>query len=443
VAGTLLIRGGTVVTLGAPCRVLEDHAVVCRDGLIERVVPRAQVRGRFDRTIDAAGKVVMPGFINAHTHLYGSFARGLGKARPSRDFGEVLEHLWWRLDRKLRHEDCEYSALVALVDAVRAGTTTLLDHHSSPRAARGSLAVLARAVKAVGLRASLCYEVSDRDGRAAADDGLLENTDFIEGLARSPDPQLAAHFGLHASFTLGDRTLEEAAELALDLGVGCHVHVAEAESDQRHSRRHHRLRVVDRLYRFGVLGPRTLAAHAVHVSPHEMELLAQTGTPVVHNPQSNMNNAVGVADVPELTRRGVVVGLGTDAMTERMGQEVRAALWVRHLAARSPGAAFEETLATLLVGNARIASRFFAHPLGVLAAGHAADVVVLDYQPPTPLDAGSFLGHFAFGLAEAPVDTTVASGKVLMCGGKLELELDVERVMARARELGRKLWARF
>jgi len=441
--GSLLIENGTVVTLGEVNRVLHRYDVACDGGVITAIAPHGTLAGPHGRVIDAAGKLVMPGFINAHMHLYSTLVRGLGKARPAADFRQVLENLWWRLDRQLDLEDCYVSALVVLIEAVRHGTTTLFDHHASPSAVRGSLDALARAVKQVGVRASLCYELSDRDGPEVASAGIEENVAFIERCSAEKDGRLAAMFGLHAAFTLSDATFERAAAAGRELGAGFHVHVAEAASDQEHNQREFGLRVVERLERFGVLGPQSIAAHCVHVSGREMELLAETATPVAHNPQSNMNNAVGVADVPGMARKGVLVGLGTDAMTVNMLEEVRAALFVRHLAENNPSAAFVETLSTLLVNNAAIADRHFPVRLGELRERFAADLILVDYLPPTPLDAGTFLGHLAFGISQAPVDTTIVGGKVLMAGRRLELDLDEAEVAAKARERAKALWERF
>ena len=174
----ILIRNGILITFGKPCRVLEGHALLVEDGRIARIAPPASIEGSFDRVLDAKGKVVLPGLVNAHMHFYSTLVRGLGKAAPSRDFQEVLENLWWRLDRKLSLADVEVSAQVILLEAIRKGTTTLVDHHASPGAVRGSLDAIACAVKACGLRACLCYEVSDRDGERVADEGLEENAAF-------------------------------------------------------------------------------------------------------------------------------------------------------------------------------------------------------------------------------------------------------------------------
>lgn len=439
----LVIEGGIIATGGEHNRVLEDHALVIEDEFITAVAPRAAIDRAGAEVIDASGKLVLPGFINAHMHFYSTLVRGLGKAKPSASFQEVLEHLWWRLDRQLTIEDCYHSAFIAALQAIRHGTTTLIDHHASPHAVRGSLAAIARAVRETGLRASLCYELSDRDGAAVARDGIEENAAWMRECAKTPNEQLKALFGLHASFTISDSTLAEAARVGSELGAGFHVHTAEAASDQEACLREHGCRVVERFARFGILGERTICAHGVHLSEREIELLAHSRTAVVHNPQSNMNNAVGVADVPALLAAGVLVGLGTDAMTTNMLEELRAALWVRHLAARNPSVGFMETVGLLLAGNRSIASRSWKTPLGVLAPGAAADVVLIDYHPPTPLHDETFFGHLVFGVSQSPVDTTICRGHVLMHNKKLRLDIDEARVAARARELATALWNRF
>jgi len=442
-ARNLLIKNGIIVTLGDENRVLYNHALLIQDGLIKTIAPQGSFRGKYAKVIDAKGKVVLPGFINAHMHFYSTMVRGLGKAAPSKDFQEVLENLWWRLDKKLTLEDSYYSALLPLVDAIRRGTTTLIDHHASPFAARGSLNRIAQAVKETGLRASLCYELSDRDGAKVAQDGIDENVAFIKRCAKDKDPQLKALFGLHASFTIKDATLEKAAAAGHDLGAGFHVHTAEAKSDQDYNINHFNLRVVQRLNKFGILGPKTIAAHCVHVDEDEMNLLRDTGTAVAHNPQSNLNNAVGVADIIKMSQKGILVGLGTDAMTVNMLEEVRVALWAQHLSHNNPSVGFMEALGALMFNNARIANRYWDPKVGVLKEGYAADVILMDYWPPTPFDENTFLGHLGFGLSQSFVDTTICGGKVLMEGKKLKIGLDEEEVAAKSRELSQKLWARF
>jgi cytosine/adenosine deaminase-related metal-dependent hydrolase len=197
------------------------------------------------------------------------------------------------------------------------------------------------------------------------------------------------------------------------------------------------------LDKFGILGPRSIAAHCVHVNRREMDILSQTQTAVVHNPQSNLNNAVGIADVVAMTKRNVLVGLGTDAMTTNMLEELRAAVWAQHLRAQNPSVGFAEVVSALLFNNPKIAERCFGLPLGELREGCPGDVVVIDYDPPTLLESANSFGHMVFGMSQASVDTTIVGGKVLMENKRLTLDLDESRINARARELAAKLWKRF
>lgn len=440
----ILIENGIIITLGEPCQVLYDHAIVLEADKIKTIGKRKDIAGTFDKIINAKGKVVMPGIINAHMHFYSTLVRGLGKAKPSKDFQEVLENLWWRLDKKLTLEDTYYSTIIMQLNAIRHGTTTLIDHHASPFAVRGSLAEIARATKESGLRSCLCYELSDRDGEKIAQEGIDENVDFIKYCKSQKDSQLKALFGLHASFTISEKTLEKAVNAARDLDVGFHVHTAEALSDQEATQKLCGQRVVERFKRFGILGPKTIAAHCVHINDAEMDLLANTNTMVAHNPQSNMNNAVGIADIIKMQQKGILVGLGTDAMTVNMLEEVRVALWAQHLRANNPSVGFMEAANTLFTNNAKITQRIWDDvKLGVLAEGYAADVILIDYVAPTPLDASTVLGHLIFGISQSQVDTTIVNGKVLMENKKIQLDIDEAELAAKSSELATKLWERF
>lgn len=439
----LLIRNGTLVTLGEPCRVLEGHDLLVEGDRIARIAPAGEIPGPFDREVDARGKVVLPGLVNAHMHFYSTLVRGLGKAAPSASFQEVLEDLWWRLDRKLSLDDVEVSAKVILVDAIRKGTTTLVDHHASPGAVRGSLGRIAKAVRESGLRSCLCYEVSDRDGATVTEQGLEENAAFARECAAASDPQLRALFGLHAAFTLSDETLAKASRLGSDLGIGFHVHVAEAASDVAANRERYRKSSARRLVDHGILRSGSIAAHAVHCDDADKDALAASGAWVVTNPQSNLNNAVGIADVLGLVKRGVPVGLGTDAMTVAMLEELRVGLFAQHLRQENPTCGFLELTGALFVQNPRIASALWGFPIGTLAEGAGADVILVDYLPPTPLNDATVLGHLVFGLSQAVVDTTICGGRVLMHGRRLEIGLDEEALAAESRRLATALWERF
>ena len=440
---SLLIKNGTIITLGGNPRVLNNHAILIENGKIKKIAPVKEFTEKYDNVIDASGKVVLPGFINTHMHFYSTLVRGLGKTKPACNFNEVLENLWWKLDKVLTIEDCYYSALIMLLNAIRKGTTTLIDHHASPKAVSGSLMSIAKAVKETGLRASLCYEVSDRDGEKIAQEGLDENTAFIKYSIVNNDEFLKALFGLHASFTLSDKTLDKAAAIGKELQKGFHIHVAEAASDEKFNEKNFGMRVVERLHKHGILGNQTIAAHCVHVNEKERELLKKTDTIVVHNPQSNLNNAVGIADILKLSEKGILVGLGTDAMTVNMLEEVRVALWAQHLKQDNPSGGFMEITSLLFSNNAKIANRYWKTPLGKLEEGAAGDIVLIDYFAPTPLDENTYLGHLVFGISQSTVDTTIVNGKILMENKILKLGIDEEEVSRKARELTVSLWERF
>ncbi len=442
-SNSILIKNGIIITLGDKPKVLYDNSVLIENGLIKKIAPSKEFKGQYGKEIDAAGKVTLPGFINAHMHFYSTLVRGLGKAKPAKDFLKVLENLWWKLDKVLTPETIYYSALIMLINGIKRGTTTFIDHHASPKSVTGSLRQISKAVEETGLRASLCYELSDRDGEKIAEEGIKENYGFIKYTQENNSGLLRALFGLHASFTLSDRTLERASETGNELKTGFHIHVAEAELDEVYSKKNFGMRVVNRLHKFGILGEKTIAAHCVHINDNEMEILKDTGTIVVHNPQSNLNNAVGIADVLKMANKGILVGLGTDAMTVNMIEELRVALWSQHLKQKNPTAGFNETASTLLYNNAKIAGRYWSLPAGKIEEGAAADIVLIDYNPPTPLDESNFLGHLIFGISQSDTDTTIVNGRVLMENRILKIDTDESEIAARARELTNKLWNRF
>ena len=442
----MLITNGRVVTLGAGNRIIEEGAIRVEGALIAHVGEASRLEAVYpeEERIDAGGQLVMPSSICAHTHFYGAFSRGMalpGDAPAS--FPQILDQLWWRLDKALTLEDVRSSTLVCLVDAIRHGTTTLIDHHASPNAIEGSLDTIAHAVQEAGLRAGLCYEVTDRDGPERAQAGLAENVRFCQSLRANPQPMLACSVGLHASLTLGEETLADSVVAAGSLGLGLHIHAAEDAADQEDSLRRSGKRVVRRLYDAGVLGSRTIAAHCVHVDEEEIDILARTGTWVTHQPRSNMNNGVGVAPVEAMLRAGVNVGLGNDGFSNNMLAEMKAAYLVHKLAQRDPRAMPGNVAMRLATAdNARLARVLWPGlALGEVRPGAAADLVFLDYQPSTPLTAGNLPWHLLFGVEASAITTTICAGKVLMRDRRL-LTLDEEAITARSRELATELWER-
>jgi len=441
----MLVLGGTILTFDPEAPLIERGAILIQGDHIADVGPTSEMVKRYpgEKIIDARDKLLMPGLICAHTHFYGAFARGMAiPGEPPRNFPQILEKLWWRLDKALSYEDIRYSAMVCLLDAIKHGTTTLIDHHASQGAIDGSLDIIAEAVEQAGLRACLCYEVTDRDGKEQMEAGIRENERFIRR-SREKGGMVKATFGLHASLTLSDETLEKCAASAQSLGTGFHLHVAEDRADQEDSLRRSGLRVVERLHRFGILGPGTIAAHCVHINEREMEILKETGTRVVHNPRSNMNNAVGTAPIIEMLGKGIEVGLGNDGFSNNMFVEMHAAYLVHRLARLDPQAIGADLILKMaFTHNAKIASLFWPErPLGIIKSGAWADIVILDYHPTTPLTGQNYPWHIIFGIDGTGVDTVIVGGKILMEKGKI-LTLDEEEITARSRELASELWRR-
>jgi putative selenium metabolism protein SsnA len=447
----MLITRGTLVTMGTPLEIVPDGALYIEGERIAAMGPSAELEARYPsaRRLDAEGQLVMPGIICAHTHFYGAFARGMAlSGDPAANFPEILKKLWWRLDKALWPDDVRYSALVCLVDAIRHGTTTLIDHHASQGHVIGSLDRIAEAVDQAGVRACLCYEVSDRDGQEAAQAGIEENARFLRRARNHQlegDQHIAATFGLHASLTLSAETLAACVQTAEPFDAGFHIHVAEDKADVADSLRRSGLRVVERLQKAGILGPKTLAIHCVHVDRIETEMLLDSGTMVVHNPRSNMNNAVGSADLPWMLKIGIPVGLGNDGFSNNMFTEIVACYLAHKQATGDPRTLpAEHVIQMLWKHNARIARTFFpalGPQFGQLAVGAPADIILVEYDPPTPLSAANLPWHIIFGMDGTGVDTTIVGGQVLMRGRKL-LTLDEVAIMARARELAGKLWQR-
>ncbi|MBC7813413.1 MAG: amidohydrolase family protein, partial [Burkholderiales bacterium] len=334
----LLITNGTLVTWGDNNRVLNDHALAIENGVIAAIGPTAELSERYPTAekLDARGQLVMPGNICAHTHFYGAYARGMAIPGPAAaDFPQILERLWWPLDKALDADAVRLSALVCLVDAIKHGTTTLFDHHASPNFIEGSLDVIADAVVLAGLRAVLCYEVTDRDGEAKMRAGIAENVRFMNSDNKHHRPLVTGTFGLHASLTLNDDTLRACAD-ALPTGGGFHVHVAEHEADENDSLRRSGKRVVERLHEYGIWGRKTIAAHCVHINEAERVILRETGTWVTHQPRSNMNNAVGALALDDMLAAGIPVCLGNDGFSNNMWAEWKDAYLLHKVANRDP-----------------------------------------------------------------------------------------------------------
>ena len=315
-----LIANGKLITRDSAMPYLENGGVAVEGAKILEVGETAALKAKYPQAefIDAKGMVIMPAFINAHSHIYSGLARGLSiKGHNPTNFFEVLDGMWWNIDRHLTLEDTRRSAYTTYIDSIKTGCTTVFDHHASYCEIEGSLFAIEEVAKELGVRTCLCYEVSDRDGEAKCDAAIQENADFIAHCEKEQDPMVKAMFGGHALFTISDKNFEEMVR-ANDGMTGFHIHVAEGMNDVYDSLRNYGCRPVNRLLYNGVLGEKTMLGHCIHISPAEMDILKETGTMVCHNPESNMGNAVGCSPVLQMYAKGILVGLGTDAYTHDM-----------------------------------------------------------------------------------------------------------------------------
>jgi len=436
---SLLITNGRLVTLDEDDRFIESGSVYIEANRIVEVGDFAPGSYSADRTIDARGSLVMPGLINAHHHLYSTFARGFTPpGPPAQNFEENLRNLWWKLDSSLDSEDVYYSALLAVMHAARAGCTTIIDHHASPACWDGSLDQVERAFKDVGLSGCLCYEVSDRNRNG---EGIEENERYIRKCRDSDDGQMTAMFGLHALMTLSTRTLDRCADIGNSLESGFHAHAAEDKIDVKLTMDRYGRRIMDRFLDFAIPGPKTIFVHGIHFESRELDLLRSTDSMLVNAPESNMNNGLSVAPILDMLKHGVTVGVGTDGMSSHLVSQARAMYLHQRTYHRDPTVAFVEACEILLKNNRNICNRLFREPRGMLAAGQLADIIIPDYVPFTPLNAATFYGHLLFGLSFARIRTTIARGRVIVEDGSLA-HLDEEAIRAHCAERAPRIWGR-
>ncbi len=421
----MLLKNAIAVTLSPPAVGTTDLRI--EQGIVaEKGKTLRPHRG--EEVHDLRGNILMPGHVCAHTHLYSSLSRGMPPPRTApRGFQEILRNVWWKLDRALEEETIYASALAGAAEAVRLGTTTLIDHHASPNAIPGSLDIIRRAMNEVGIRGVLCYETTDRGGVQRRDAGLRENEHFAAQTRH--DPRFRGMIGAHASFTLSDATMERLAELTHVLGSGLHIHAAEDASDARGLRGG----IIRRLERFGLLAPNAILAHGVHLSGAECARVRSSGAWLVHNPRSNMNNAVGHAPVHLF---GPQSALGTDGFPADMFEESK----IGYLRSResSHPVPFGRLPEMLSAGHS-LARSIFGADFGSFRVGSQADFTILEYDPPTPLSAENVLGHFLFGMHARMATGVLVGGRWIMRDREL-LTVDEELIARLARKAAERLW---
>jgi len=444
----MLITNAKLITWTVPNQILEGQALLISDQKINEIGPSAELIARYpdEQQLDAGGQYVMPGNIDAHGHYYSAFAVGMsipGEAPIT--LPTILEKLWWPFDKALREEEIRYSALIGAIDAIKHGTTTLFDHHSSPNCIEGVLDVIADVIDSAGIRSVLCFEVTDRDGPERGQAGIAENARFISRCSQEQvaDGRVAANFGIHAPMTVSEVTLAQC-RAAVPEGTGFHLHVAEHEYDQVRSLAMAGTRSVDRLNKHNILGDKSILAHAIHLDAREVNLIAESDSWVSHQPRNNQNAADGIAEVESYLRAGVRVCLGNDGLSNTMWREAESAYFLQKIKHRDgrrlPG---DQLLQMAVYNNAELASAYYpGGKLGVIEPGAYADLIFVDYKPATPLTVENLAGHFVFGFNESMITTTIVAGQLLM-QDRVLLTMDEDEIKAKSRELAPALWERY
>jgi putative selenium metabolism protein SsnA len=428
---SLLLKNAKATTLAPPA--IEDCDIRLDEG---EVTDRARhLRPKSDdEVVDLQNRIVMPGFVCSHTHLYSALSRGMpAPTSAPKNFVEILQKVWWKLDKALDEEAIYYSALVGAIEAVKFGTTTLIDHHASPNFITGSLDLIKHGMCQVGVRGILCYETTDRGGRKRRDLGLEENERFV--MENASNSHFRGSIGAHAQFTLSDESLLWLGELAAMYDCGVHIHVAEDKADVENAQKEHKQDIIERLKKFGVLRKKSLIVHGVHLSKKQLAIIGKLGAWMVHNPRSNMNNAVGHAPLKWYGERAA---LGTDGFPADMFEETKFGFF-RNAESDLP-VAFSR-LPEMLHNGQRLASEFFGRQFGALQRGSPADLIVLGYRSPTPLTSRNLLGHFLFGMNSSMIEHVIVGGNRVVWDKQL-IGIDEDEVVKNASRVAKKLWGR-
>ena len=439
----ILIKNITIFETMPPFSITENADVVITGSVIEKAGCGAGEGVEAAKVIDGSGKILIPGNVCSHHHYYSGLSRGmLISAGPQTDFIQVLKEWWWRLDRALDEESIYYSSLICSMEAIKQGTTGVVDHHASPSFIRGSLSAIAKGMEDVGIHGVTCYEVTDRnDGMNEVREGVEENIRYAkeidERIGKGEEVLTEAMIGGHAPFTLPDEALAMMSDAVHSTGRGMHLHVAEDKYDSVFSHHFHGDDIMTRLDRYSLLGENTLLVHGVALSENEVNLLNERGCFLAHNARSNMNNHVGY--FPYLPKVKKLV-IGTDGCGGNMFEELKIAFFKN----RDAGGPWwpADYLAALARGNELLESAFRGKAsFGRIKPGYKADLVILSYNPPTPLKDANAATQYVWGMCSGDVESTIVNGRVLYENRHFTM-LDEDRIFAGARQAAERVWAR-
>lgn len=436
----LLIKNGLIVTMDQDRRIIAQGSIAVENGRVIAVGKRIKYKGKPEEIIDAKGKIVMPGLICSHTHLYGMLLRGAPlKIEPPTDFSQILQRVWWPMDEAMTRDDAYASALISCLEFIKTGTTTFADTFSGPNAIAGVLDRIASAIEQSGIRGIIAFEATERRTRAEGARGTRENERFIQKVKKQRIRRVMGMFSIHASFTVSDELLRDVRRLASRYRVPLTIHTSEGLVDLYHNYEQFGKRTIERLNDAELLGQDVVLAHCVQVNDDELSILKETGTKVAHNPMSNMLNAVGVAPIAKMLKMGITVGLGNDGYIFDGFENLRAAFLLQKVALRDPRAISPmEALEMATIRGAELYG--LGNELGSIEPGKQADIIFIDPKiAPTPIRSESVVGHLVNTVDGDDVDTVIVGGGVIMRNRKV-LTLNEAEVVKIARRSALKLW---
>ncbi|MGC8816406.1 MAG: amidohydrolase family protein [Candidatus Hadarchaeum sp.] len=436
----LLIKNGLIVTMDKDRRIIADGSVAIDEGRIVSVKKGFAGKSKSEEVIDAKGKIVMPGLICSHTHLYGMLLRAAPlKIEPPTDFSQILQRVWWPMDEAMTKDDAYASALISCLEFIKTGTTLFADTFSGPNALSGVLDRIAAAVEESGMRGIISFEATERHTHTEGARGIKENERFILKVKKERKHRVHGMFSIHASFTVSDELFRYVRELASRYKVPLTVHTSEGLCDLYHNYERYGKRTIERLRDAEVLGPDAVLAHCVHVNDDELAIIKKTGAKVAHNPMSNMLNAVGVAPVVKMLSMGIPVGLGNDGYIFDGFENIRAAFLLHKIGLRDPRVVSAmEALEMATIKGAELYG--LENELGSIEPGKLADIIIINpKRAPTPIVPESVVGHLVNTVCGKDVETVIVGGNILMRDRKM-LSMEEEEVIKISRKSAEKLW---
>jgi len=435
----IVLKNATLINFH-PSTVTPDVDIVIENNTITEIGQGISYRFNADKVIDLKGKLVSPGIVCSHNHFYSMLSRGIiANIKPSGDFISVLQNLWWRLDRALDEDSLYYSGLTGALEAIKSGTTSVIDHNASPSFIKGSLNVLKKGFEEVGLRGILAYEVTDRNGEIGMMEGVDESVEFINQVNKDKKKNPSAHlveaaFGGHAPFTLNDQTLKLISEKLEGTNKGIHFHVAEDQYDVSYSHHHFSKDIMQRLEDANLLNNKAILVHGVYLNDNDINILNAHDSFLVHNTRSNMNNSVGYMNKLNQVKNAA---LGTDGIGSNMFDEMKFAFFKNSDAKGK--ISMNDVLKMLDNGNT-ILNRYFGMNFGRIEKGFAADLVIYDYNAPTPLLSANLQGHLIFGMESHDVETVIVNGKIVY--ENRAFPFDTQEIYAKSKVAAKKLWTK-